>query len=82
MRVSPAYRERLIREWQEAYEIANDKTAPAVTVDRGWFLIGTKRYGRKVFEEMRNNLRFAAHARPMRSVPPQPCRDEAEGHSQ
>jgi hypothetical protein len=68
MKVTQAYRERLIREWREAYEIANDKTAPVVTVDRGWFLIGTKRYGRKAFEEMRNNLRFRAYARPMRSL--------------
>jgi len=43
-------------------------TAPAVTIDRGWFLIGTKRYGRRQFEELRNNLRFRAHARPMRAV--------------
>jgi hypothetical protein len=73
MRVSAAYRERLIREWQEAYEVANDKTAPAVTIDRGWFLIGTKRYGRARFEEMRNNLRFQAHAHPMRALPQAQC---------
>lgn len=71
MRVTASYRDRLIREWREAYEIANDKTAPAVTIARGWFLIGTKRYGRAKFEEMRNNLRFRAHAMPMRSQSPQ-----------
>jgi hypothetical protein len=68
VRVTTEYRERLIREWREAYEIANDETAPAVTIDRGWFVIGAKRYGRRAFEEMRNNLRFRAHARPMRAL--------------
>lgn len=68
MKVSPSYRENLIREWRESYKVANNKTAPAVTIDRGWFLIGTKRYGRAKLEEMRNNLRLRAHARAVSAV--------------
>lgn len=67
VRVSLHYLEKLIREWQQAFAIANDKTAPAVTWERGWFVIGAKRYRRAEFEKMRNELRFRAYSRPLSS---------------
>ena len=67
-RFSIHYLEKLAREWQQAYEVANDKTAPAVVWQRGWFVIGAKRYRRAEFEKMRNELRFRAYSRPMRSA--------------
>ena len=55
MNVTPAYRERLIREYRAAYERANGKVAPPVTYSgSGWFQIGniSPRYRRAAMEEM------------------------------
>ena len=62
-RFSIHYLENLAREWQRAYEAANDKPAPAVRWSRGWFRITIddgplgKGYRRKELELMRDNLR-------------------------
>jgi hypothetical protein len=33
-------KEQIIREYQQAYELANGKAAPVVTYNRGWFRVG------------------------------------------
>jgi hypothetical protein len=62
MKVTAAYIEQLIRDYQSAYTDANEATAPAVTWSRGWFTIGrpSARYRRKALEEMRDELRRRA----------------------
>lgn len=65
MKVSAAYLERVAREYQAAYAAANEETAPAITWQRGWFIIGNRpsfRYRRTAIEEMRDELRRRATA--------------------
>lgn len=57
MRMSAAYLERVIRDWQRAYINANGKDAPSVVWEKGWFKVGTMRYRRKRLEEMTENLK-------------------------
>ena len=57
MRFAASYLERLGREWQRAYQRANDgKPAPAITWERGWFIIEGHRYRRAAVERMRDTL--------------------------
>lgn len=58
MRVTAGYLQRVAREWQAAYVAANDKEAPPVAWENGWFKVGTIRYRRKRLEEMTRNLKF------------------------
>lgn len=63
MRVSEAYIARLIRDYQKAYEAANDKACPSLLWEGGWFSIGESRrtkYRRTRLEEMLANLRWRA----------------------
>ncbi len=56
-------RDRLISEWQAAYEAANDATAPTIKWEHGWFIISSRMTGsliervrRKKLEAMRDTL--------------------------
>lgn len=49
-------RERLIKEWQTAFEAANDKPAPSVTWSHGWYWIQESKFRRAKLEEMRDVL--------------------------
>ena len=76
MSVTPSYRERLIRNYREAYERANGKPAPIVTYSiGGWFKFGNSGVGyrRAAVEEMLECLR----ERPAYSAPA--FRNLAEG---
>jgi hypothetical protein len=60
MNVTPAYRERLIRDYKAAYERANGKTAPTVIYQEGWFRFKdyqNRGYRRAAMEEMLECLR-------------------------
>lgn len=60
MKVTAGYLERLARDYQSAYEAANDALAPPIIWQRGWFKINHARYRRKQVEEMRDTLQFRA----------------------
>lgn len=48
----------LIAEWQEAYRAFNERPAPNVSYDLGWFIIeGGGRYRRKTLTDMAAELR-------------------------
>jgi hypothetical protein len=59
-RFSAARIEQIIREWQAAFAEANQRTAPPVIWEKGWFTIGDERqskYRRWQLERMTQNLR-------------------------
>jgi len=63
VRVTAAYIERLIRNYQKAYEAANNKPCPPLIWEDGWFSIGESRrtkHRRAKLEEMLANLRWRA----------------------
>lgn len=62
MRVSAAYLERVARDWQQAFQQAHGKDAPAVVWEKGWFRINNEsgwhpRYRRATLEAMTKTLR-------------------------
>jgi hypothetical protein len=61
MRVTDAYRERVVKDWQRAFSEAHSKTAPEVTYANGWYRIGDgsrgSRYRRAKLEQMTKVLR-------------------------
>lgn len=61
MRVTTAYLERVIRDWQQAFQKAHGKQAPIVRWSKGWFRIGDgplgKGYRRTQLEQMTKVLR-------------------------
>lgn len=59
MKLSAAYIQRLIREYQQAFEAVHDKPAPTIAWENGWFRFFPNgiRFRRPVFEEMRDRLR-------------------------
>ena len=57
-----AYLERLARNWQNAYRTVNGKEPPDVVWERGWFLIGGKKYRRSVLEAMHTRLQKRVNA--------------------
>lgn len=63
MRVTAAYLERLMRDYQQAYAAANSKPCPRLRWEKGWFTIGESgrtKYRRARLEEMLANLRWRA----------------------
>ena len=61
MRMSASYIEKLIREYQRAFEAVHHKQAPTVVWENGWFRFFPNgiRFRRSRLEEMTNRLRTA-----------------------
>jgi hypothetical protein len=64
MKLSAAHIQRLIREYQQAFEAVHNKPAPTIAWENGWFRFFPNgiRFRRSRFEEMRDRLRAQSPA--------------------